>query len=103
LYGKALSSFDGKRSYRAFHTLVKYMKRKWPDAVHSLTLDNDIAFAHHLTMADALRVPIYFCEPYKSYQKGAIENANRSLRRYLPKKSSIEKYTQHEIEIIIDS
>ncbi len=44
----------------------------------------------------------YFCEPYKSWQKGAIENANRSLRQYLPKKSSIENHSQQDIEKIVD-
>lgn len=51
-------------------------------------------------MTEAFKAPIYFCEPYKSYQKGAIENANRSLRSYLPKQISIDKCTQQEIEII---
>ena len=56
----------------------------------SLTLDNDIAFAHHHTISNSFTAPVYFCEQYKSYQKGAIENSNRLLRRYLPKKSSIK-------------
>ena len=51
---------------------------------------------------NAFSAPIYFCEPYKSYQKGAIENGNRLLRRYLPKKSSIEKHSQQDIEMIVD-
>jgi transposase, IS30 family len=78
------------------------MKKSLNNTVHSLTLDNDIAFAHHPTIADAFAAPIYFCEPYKSYQKGSIENANRLLRRYLPKKSSIEKHTQKDIEMIVN-
>jgi IS30 family transposase len=82
--------------------LVKYMKKNLGDTMHSLTLDNDNAFAHHSTIANALGASVYFCEPYKSYQKGAIENANRLLRQYLPKKASIEKYTQQDIEMIVD-
>jgi len=91
-----------RKPEKTANTLVKHMKEKLGPVVHSLTLDNDIAFAHHPVMAKAFTAPIYFCEPYKSWQKGAIENANRSLRRYLPKKSSIETHTQQDIEIIVD-
>jgi IS30 family transposase len=78
------------------------MKKHFAHAVSSLTLDNDIAFTHHLTVANALNTSIYFCEPYKSWQKGAIENANRILRIYLPKKCSIQNRTQQDIENIVD-
>ncbi|WP_235810453.1 IS30 family transposase [Legionella bozemanae] len=92
---------NSRTPQKTAYTLVKYMKKNWSNIVHSLTLDNDIAFAHHVTIADAFAAPVYFCEPYKSYQKGAIENGNRLLRRYLPKKSSIEKHTQKDIEMIV--
>jgi IS30 family transposase len=93
---------DSRRPQRTANTLVNYMKKHFAHAVSSLTLDNDIAFTHHLKMANALNTSIYFCEPYKSWQKGAIENANRILRTYLPKKSSIENHTQQDIENIVD-
>jgi len=93
---------NSRKPEKTANTLVKHMKKKLGQVVRSLTLDNDIAFANHPMMAEAFTAPIYFCEPYKSYQKGAIENANRLLRRYLPKKSSIEKHTQQDIEIIVD-
>lgn len=34
-----------------------------------LTLDNDPAFAEYKEMAEYLKSDIYFCDPYKSYQK----------------------------------
>jgi IS30 family transposase len=48
----------------------------------SLTLDNGLEFAKH---ADILKTT-FFCDPYSSWQKGSVENANGIIRRFLPKK-----------------
>ena len=47
-------------------------------------------------------IDIYFCDPYKSYQKGSIENGNKMIRTKLSRKSDINTYSQLDIEIIID-
>ena len=82
--------------------LVSYMKKHVHNQIHSLTLDNDISFTQHPAMAKGLAAEVYFCEPYKSWQKGAIENANGLIRRYLPRKTNIENYSQEDIEKIIE-
>lgn len=46
------------------------------------------------------RCKLFFCDPYISCQKPNIENANKQLRKYFPKKSSIERYTQKDIKEI---
>jgi transposase, IS30 family len=43
----------------------------------SITLDNDLLFRHHEQLEQLLGLPIYFCRPYASWQKGTIENYNR--------------------------
>jgi len=49
-----------------------------------------------------LKSNIFFCDPYKSYQKGAIENGNRLLREKLPKRFAIDSIDQEKIECIVD-
>jgi IS30 family transposase len=63
----------------------------------SLTLDNDIAFQKHAQLSDIIQAPIYFCKPYHSWEKGGVENANKLIRRYVPKGCDISKYSQREI------
>lgn len=46
------------------------------------------------------RCKLFFCDPYISSQKPNIENANKKLRKYFPKKSSVDKYTQKDIKEI---
>jgi len=48
----------------------------------------------------ALGIPVYFADPYSSWQRGANENSNRQLRAYLPKRSDIRKLTQKELDNI---
>ena len=63
----------------------------------SLTLDNDIAFQKHLQLSNLIQAPIYFCQPYHSWEKGGVENVNRLIRRYVPKGCNIAAYTEREI------
>ena len=44
------------------------------------------------------RCKLFFCDPYVSSQKPNIENANKRLRKYFPKKKSIDKYTHKDIK-----
>lgn len=93
---------NSRKPQQTANILVSYMKKHVSSDVRSLTLDNDISFTQHPILAEGLAATIYFCEPYKSWQKGAIENANRLIRRYLPKKTNIDHYNQEDIEKIID-
>ena len=46
------------------------------------------------------RCKLFFCDPYVSSQKPNIENANKQLRKFFPKHSSIERYTSKDIKEI---
>jgi len=65
--------------------------------VNSLTLDNDIAFQKHEQLEKMINAPVYFCHPYCSWEKGLVENINRWLRIYIPKKSNIALVLDYEL------
>ena len=46
------------------------------------------------------RCKIFYCDPYVSNQKPNVENINKQLRLFLPKKSSIDKYSKNDIKQI---
>ena len=46
------------------------------------------------------RCKLFFCDPYVSNQKPNVENINKQLRLFFPKKSSIDKYTKSDIKQI---
>lgn len=39
-------------------------------------------------------VKVYFADPYSSWQKGSIENANKLIRQYIPKNADFDTVTQ---------
>lgn len=49
-----------------------------------------------------LEMGTYFCDPYSSWQKGGVENANGLIRRYLPKKTDFRELTQEELDEIVE-
>ena len=66
--------------------------------IRSVTLDNGQENRLH----KKLGIKTYFCDPYASWQKPGIENANKLIRRYIPKKSDISKYSHHFIKLMVE-
>jgi IS30 family transposase len=50
----------------------------------SLTNDNGFEFRNHHEESKALEIPIYFTNPYSSWEKGTCENTNGLIRQYFP-------------------
>lgn len=44
-----------------------------------------------------LRTTVFYCDPSAPYQKGAIENNHTLLRRIIPKGTSLDAFTQEDI------
>lgn len=79
-----------KKIIDAFKSLGKHR-------ISSLTLDNGLEFAKHEEIAQQLTIQTYFCEPYKSYQKGTIENGNKQLREWFSKHAPIDEISTKTI------
>ncbi len=43
------------------------------------------------------RTYLFFCDAFKSNQKASVENMNKQLRKYFPKKLSIDEYSQEQV------
>jgi len=68
--------------------------------IKSITTDNDIAFQHWLELESIIQAPIYFCYPYHSWEKGLVENTNRWIRCFVPKRTDISLVTQSDLDDI---
>jgi transposase, IS30 family len=75
------------------------VKAQFPELL-SVTTDNDILFRYHERLEALLDVPIYFCHPYSSWQKGSIENLNKHIRKYIPKGADISQCTDEYTQFI---
>lgn len=79
---------------------VYYMLLPYKKTVRTITTDNGPEFAMHKLIAKRLNTKVYFAHPYCSWEKGAIEYANKLYRQYIPKKTSFEMYNKQQIKEI---
>jgi len=85
---------DGFKSSEHNQKILEMKKCK---KMLSITYDNGIENRKY----EELGIPSYFCDPYSSWQKGGVENANKMIRRYIPKKTDLSKITEEYLEEII--
>jgi len=63
----------------------------------SLTTDNGIENKQHRLITKSIGTPVFFTDPYSSWQKGSVENANRMLRQYFPKGTDFATVTETDV------
>lgn len=73
-------------------------------AIRTITTDNGSEFCAHKLISKALSPKgtkdpnlVYFADSYCSWQKGAIENANKLIRQYIPKGTDFSTLTDEFI------
>ena len=81
------------------HKAFEKIKKRFPE-MKTVTIDNDLLFQMHKTLEKLLKVKIYFCHPYHSWEKGSIENVNKFIRKFIPKGSDLSQYDKEEISTI---
>lgn len=74
--------------------------------IKTITTDNGSEFAaHHLItkglyMRGKEDVIVYFTDAYSSWQKGCIENTNKLIRKYIPKRANFNQFSDAYIKKI---
>lgn len=74
--------------------------RKHRRLFKTITSDNGTEFHDYKKIEKATGVPIYFANPYHSWERGTNENTNGLIRQYLPKRVSMKGVTQHRCNAI---
>ena len=86
----------GKNAKELARTVI-HLLSPFKEHVKSITTDNGTEFACHEMIGKSLGVTICFADPYASWQKGAIENANGLIRQYVPKTETFEHVSHQQI------
>ena len=68
----------------------------------SILTDRDPCFANYLGiefshLTGEERCKVFYCDSYRSNQKGNVENMNKQLRKYFPKGKSIDYLTDEDV------
>ena len=82
---------------------IKRMKaRKALPVIRSVTTDNGCEFLSQRRLDRVFKAETYYTRAYASYEKGAIENCNRLVRRWYPKGTDFNRLTRREIRQLED-
>ena len=76
---------NGKNAAGVAKAVIRLLK-PFKKHVLSITTDNGGEFARHKLVSKALNAPVFFTDPYSSWQKGTIENTNKNFRIFAPEK-----------------
>src|SRR5918998_1004793 len=69
----------------------------------SITWDQGKEMAEHLRFSVETGIPVYFCDPRSPWQRGTNENTNGLLRQYMPKGTSLRRFSETDLDAIADS
>lgn len=87
-----------RKTHRGVLSAIAYVQRN--HRMKTITTDNDIVFQNWKEMESLLHVPFYFCAPYHSWEKGLVENTNRWIRCFVPKKTDLATVSDDDIRSI---
>lgn len=88
---------EGKKAAPLAKVVTRLLFPYRGNALKTLTTDNGMEFACHEQIAKSLKINVYFADPYSSWQKGSIENMNKLIRQYIPKKTDFDTVSDHDI------
>lgn len=69
-------------------------------AITTVTTDNDIVFRRWKEFETVMHIPFFFTLPYHSWEKGLVENTNRWIRCFVPKRRDISTVSDDELRSI---
>lgn len=78
-------------------TIRQRIEELGPQYFKSITFDRGSEGALHYNLRLDYNIDTYHCDPYKSWQKGAIENSNGLIRRFFPKGTDFFTITPKQI------
>jgi len=68
----------------------------------TVTFDNGTEFARHYEL-HRHDIATFFCDPYAPWQKGGIENAIGRMRRAIPRKTDLARFTADRLAICVQA
>ena len=91
-----------KRARARTEGLVRLFQRLPQGYARSLTLDNGLENWRHRSFTQQTGCPVYFCHPYHAWEKGTVENTIGLIRRFIPKKTSLQTMDHADLLAIQD-
>lgn len=88
---------SNKTAEETKYALIKTVESLPSELFKTITFDNGLEGVKHVEIKKEYDVETYFCDPFASWQKGGVENANKLIRHYLPRSTDLSKLTDRDI------
>ena len=86
-----------KTAEETANAIVKTAESLPNELFKTTTFDNGMENAKHMGVKKEYGIKTYFCDPFASWQKGGVENANKLIRHYLPRKTDLSQLSDRDI------
>lgn len=93
-----ITRLENKTAALTTQTLIHHLGSLPPHLRKSITYDNGSENYHHDKVNAAIHTRSYFCLPYHSWEKGAVEQVNGLIRRFIPKKTDLALFSQEQLD-----
>ena len=98
-----LHKLKNKTAIETKEALIKTVESVPNELFKTVTLDNGLeGTKHHELKHYYPDIHTYFCDPFCSWQKGGVENMNKLIRQYLPRKTDMHNITDKQLKTIQD-
>ena len=79
--------------------------KKFRETFKTITCDNgcenlDFEGIERSALIKRKRTKVYYAHPYSAWERGSNENANKLIRRFIPKGADIGKFSHERIKMI---
>jgi len=93
-----LVHLNGKRDAPAVRERVgQAMAALPPHLRKSLTWDQGSEMSEYLQFKKDTSIPVYFCDPHSTWQRGSNENTNGLIRQYFPKGTNLNQHSRERL------
>lgn len=86
------------RTAESVNEVLASLIQHLPIKPKTITADNGAEFSELWRMERQFNLQAYYCDPYKAWQRGSVEYANRRLRRTFPKGTDFSQVATSDLE-----
>lgn len=89
---------NGRSAEQVREIMTRKIRELPKHLFRSLTWDRGKEMSEHVKFTIDTGVQVYFCDPYKPWQRGSNENTNGLLRQYFPKGTDLSVHSQRHLD-----
>ena len=93
---------EQKTAEETKNAIIQSIESVLPELCKTITFDNGSEGVLHADLITMFNVDTYFCDPYSPWQKGGVENTNKLIRQYFPRKTDMTSVSHAEIRKVED-